>query len=89
MDKITDLLRSSVRVGVTYLATFYTFGVGSALILFPSITCDFDKSKELYLAILPIATGIITYWFATRPQNLPPSSTTSNNAPNNTNKPSQ
>ena len=73
VDKIIDVLRSLVRVGVTYIATAFTFGVGGVLILNPSITDNFPESKELYLAILPIATGIITYWFATRPQNLPPS----------------
>lgn len=59
--------RSFVRRFVTYCATGYAFGGGVLLVaLMAKWPNKFTEAKELYLAILPIATGVITYWFATR-----------------------
>ena len=60
-----DKNRSLVRIWVTYAATFYAFGVGACL-LFLGDKKYFTEAKELYLSVLPIATGVITYWFASR-----------------------
>ena len=27
---------------------------------------DYDKAKDLFVTILPVASGIVSYWFATR-----------------------
>ena len=62
-----DKNRSRVRIWVTYAATFYAFGMG-ALLLYSADKPYFKEAKELYLSVLPIATGIITYWFASRKQ---------------------
>lgn len=64
--------RSRVRVWVTYWAAFYIF-VGSAVLIALILTGDlkddnFDNVRELFTLVLPIATGVVTYWFATRSQ---------------------
>jgi len=62
--------RSMVRVLVTRWASVYIFG-GSAILIaalwFESI--DVSKlaiAKDIYMSTLPIAAGVISYWFATR-----------------------
>ena len=64
--------KSRVRVGVTYWAAFYIFG-GSAVLIGLALAevldkDNFDKVREIFTMVLPIATGIVTYWFATRQQ---------------------
>ena len=72
--------RSAVRVRVTYLAAVFIFGGGLLVLVISLIigaTTDLTDSiiklvesvKELYLVILPIATTVVTYWFATRKPN--------------------
>ena len=71
--------RSSVRVFVTYAAAAYAFLGGLLLIYFAlKVEMPTDEkaqnfvreqwqfAKDLFVTILPIATGVITYWFATR-----------------------
>ncbi len=67
--------RSKVRVIVTYWAALYIFGGAAALIalaLWGNLTKDnFEIVREIFTLALPIATGVITYWFATRQQGQP------------------
>ena len=67
--------RSKVRVIVTYWAALYIFGGATALIalaLWGNLTkTNFDIVREIFTLALPIATGVITYWFATRQQGQP------------------
>lgn len=64
-------LRSSwVRVYVTYAAAIYAFGGGLFLLylLFEyknERPEELDTVKDVFFAVLPVATGVITYWFAT------------------------
>ena len=65
-DRIT-IRRNWVRILVTYIATGFIFIGGIGLIglaLYSSI--DVEKAKDIYLSILPVATGIIAYWFGSR-----------------------
>ncbi len=67
--------RSKVRVIVTYWAALYIFGGAAALIVLvlwgKLKSADFNIVREIYTLALPIATGVITYWFATRQQGQP------------------
>ena len=62
--------RSRVRVAVTYWAALYIFGGSAALIVLALYgklnTGNFDVVREIFTMTLPIATGVVTYWFATR-----------------------
>ena len=68
--KTIEEKRSNVRRYVTYIATFYVF-IGSAMLI-ASLwieKLDAEKleiAKEIFYTVLPVATGVITYWFATR-----------------------
>ncbi len=69
-----EVRKSKVRVYVTYIATGYVFGVGTFLgllcvasIWIPAIDDNaLTVAKDFFLVVLPVATGIITYWFASR-----------------------
>ena len=69
-DRINDR-RSRVRVNVTYWASAYIFaGIPLLIVLaiWGKLTDDnFSTVREVFTIGVPIATGIITYWFATRP----------------------
>lgn len=58
--------RSLVRIIVTYAATGYVFIGSIALIIALWSAEDLSAAKEIFTMVLPIATGIITYWFASR-----------------------
>ncbi|MDE0100291.1 MAG: hypothetical protein OXM87_11920 [Truepera sp.] len=62
--------RSHVRVIVTYGAAGFLFAGGLALIAVALLTQaqnpGFAAAKDLFTAISPIATGVVTYWFASR-----------------------
>jgi flagellar basal body-associated protein FliL len=64
-----EITKSQVRVTVTYIATGFLFVVSTVLIIWFMIK-DGENAKDDALAvfntILPVATGIVTYWFATR-----------------------
>ena len=71
VDDRKELRRNLVRIWVTYGAAFYLFILGPifCVILFTRTpTSSLDAAKDLFLAILPIASGIVAYWFATRSQ---------------------
>ena len=61
--------RSAVRRLVTYIAAAFVFGGGTVmiigLIIFGGET-GIAAAKDLFTAILPIGTGVITFWFAGR-----------------------
>lgn len=58
--------RSAVRMKVTYVATGFLFVVGAALVGYFITSGKPDDGKDIFLAILPIASAVITYWFASR-----------------------
>lgn len=58
--------KSRVRIIVTYVATVFIFGGGLTLIIWFNILEKYDKAIQIFNIILPIAAGIVTYWFATR-----------------------
>ena len=71
-EEIRQDRRSRVRVKITYWAAFYIFGGSVALILLALYgnlnENNFNVVREIFTMILPIATGVVTYWFATRQQ---------------------
>ena len=69
-EQILEQRRSCVRIVVTYMAAAFIF-VGGIIVflgsLFDFIVGDnLNATKDLYLTILPIATTVVTYWFASR-----------------------
>ena len=77
-----DRCKSRVRVWITYLAAGYVF-LGSLYLIHFFLTKDGEVSEGMKQALtlfnttLPIATGIVTYWFAAR-----------SNSPKNSSSPS-
>ena len=67
--------RNWVRICITYAAAFYIF-VGSIIFTWFLFRLDESKSRivrEVFFAVLPIASSIVTYWFASRkPKDLLP-----------------
>ena len=64
-----DGRRSLVRQVVTYSAALFVFVGGGIMIITLAVYSGedgIDAAKDLFTAILPIATGVITYWFAGR-----------------------
>ena len=69
----TALRRSRVRVYVTLLAGFYLFlGIPAfafTLLFYEEVGVSsggLDHAKDLFLATMPIASGIIAHWFGAR-----------------------
>lgn len=61
-----DQRRSRVRVWVTYSAAVFVF-VGSPVLMGFLIYKDkYDEALGLFNTILPVATGVISFWFAAR-----------------------
>ncbi len=61
--------RSMVRVWVTRAAAAYIFGGSAALIIVAFAIPDsagLSTAKDIFLSVLPVGTGIVTYWFANR-----------------------
>lgn len=61
-----DLRRSWVRVVVTYCAMGFVFLVSPVLMGVLIYKGENDKALTLFNTILPVATGVISFWFATR-----------------------
>ena len=61
-----------MRVCVTHLAAAFVFGGGAVLVLALGAgwvnagDANVIAMKEVFMTVLPIATGVITYWFADR-----------------------
>ena len=74
-----EMRRSKVRIWVTYSAALYVFLGSLVLILAFAIAgaegTGLTLAKEVFTMVLPIATGIITYWFASRKPDEATSST--------------
>ena len=71
MKEIRESRKSWVRIWVTYAAAAYVFGVSAMLIIaflwFEEIKKDdLAAAKDIFMMVLPVATGVITYWFASR-----------------------
>ena len=64
--------KSRVRVLVTIWAALYVFGGSTLLIAALWIekldTDSYQIAKDIFMTVLPVAAGIITYWFASRPK---------------------
>lgn len=73
-DAKRKIMRSRVRVYVTYAAGIFVFGGGLFLMAAAGFGWLADKdsnpaftnAKDIFMMVLPIATGILTYWFAER-----------------------
>ena len=69
--------RSRVRVWITYAAAAYIFG-GSAVLIAALWIDNLSAEKltiarDVFMMVLPVATGVVTYWFASRkPDEAPP-----------------
>ena len=64
-----ELRRSRVRIWVTFGAAAYLFIFGPALVaflLFYKPAGDADAAKDLFMYLVPVASGIIAYWFGAR-----------------------
>ena len=63
-------MKSRVRVWVTYGAALYVFLFGAILcgllLWLGSDATGMAEAKDLFLATLPIGSGILAYWFAAR-----------------------
>lgn len=66
LERELQMRRSGVRIFVTRLAAIFVFGGTSILIIGALWCCGFASAKDIFLAVLPVATGVITYWFADR-----------------------
>ncbi len=51
---------------VTYMAAGFLFVGGAALSGYLVATDEGTSGKDVFMAILPVAAAIVTYWFATR-----------------------
>lgn len=58
--------RSAVRIRVTYLAAIFVFFGSGAIIAYALWKGDTTLAKETFNVVLPIGTGVVTYWFAGR-----------------------
>ncbi len=62
--------KSRVRVFVTRTAALYVFlgsaGLIAALWVDPLDDTKLQIAKDVFMTVLPVATGVITYWFASR-----------------------
>ena len=63
--------RNLVRRIVTYASTAYLFvgGAGMALLIALTVTdanvpIGMTTAKDVYMSIVPVASGVIAYWFA-------------------------
>ena len=73
-DKDLARRKSQVRVRVTYIAAGYVF-IGAIILIIGALVCDnVTTAKDIFLSVLPIATGVITYWFADRSRGKKPNS---------------
>lgn len=61
-----NIKKSKVRICVTYVATTFIFLGGGFLITWFVSKGKMDEALNVFNIILPIAAGIVTYWFAAR-----------------------
>ena len=58
--------KSRVRIFVTNVATLFVFLGGALLILGLVLKNKHEEAIDLFTLLLPIAAGVISYWFAAR-----------------------
>ena len=61
-----EIRKSQVRICVTYVATTFIFVGGGLLIIWFASKEKNEEAMAVFNTILPIAAGIVTYWFAAR-----------------------
>lgn len=61
-----EIKKSKVRIHITYVATAFIFVGGGFLIAWFVSKGKKDEAIDVFNIILPIAAGIVTYWFAAR-----------------------
>ena len=66
MSDDIKLRRSKVRMYVTYGAAAFVFLVATAIILFDLVKGNAAAAKDTFTTVLPVATAVVTYWFAGR-----------------------
>ncbi len=68
IDETLKKHRSYVRVVVTYFAAAFVFFGGGLMIAYFILTGKDNHAlaKDIFTAILPIGTAVITFWFAGR-----------------------
>lgn len=64
-----DERKSRVRVRVTYAAMSFLFLGGPLFIVFLIWTGKLTEALGLFQALLPVATAIVSFWFAGRGSN--------------------
>ena len=74
-NSLVEERRSRVRVNVTYMAAVFLF-VGGALFIGLAVfmyresdtttVVQFEFARDIFFHIVPIASGILGYWFANR-----------------------
>ena len=61
-------LKSKVRIIATYVAVAWIFGGSGALMVGFAVTdleeTTIDHIRDVFFTVLPVATGIVAYWFA-------------------------
>lgn len=71
-DEKLRFKRNLVRRLTSYMAGVYlfvgSFGLIALAFLIPdaSKNANFIAAKDIYMSILPVASGVIAYWFASR-----------------------
>jgi len=65
-QEIIDQRRSLVRVIVTYGASTFIFLITPILIGILIWREKYDQAINLFNIVVPIATGVISFWFANR-----------------------
>ena len=66
--------RSRVRVGITWFAAAFLFGGGAIMVGWRLVYERYEDAQDLFLTILPIASSIVAYGFATRATRQDPES---------------
>lgn len=58
--------KSRVRIFVTKVATLFVFAGGALLIAALVLEEKHEEAIDLFSLLLPVAAGVISYWFAAR-----------------------
>lgn len=61
--------RSNVRVMVTYFACMFVFLLAPVLIVVFLYQNKQDVALTIFNTVLPVAAGVISFWFAARSKN--------------------
>ena len=64
LEVFIELKRSFVRRWISYLGMTFLFFGSAGLIGWLIILDDVDHALQVFYTVLPIASGVIGYWFA-------------------------